>query len=434
MTILKHCLHRKYLFVLSLLVLPFLLTACSVQELPVIGKYFGKGAVVGGPTTLTVWGMWESPEVMKAVVAKYEATHPNVKINYEDRSQMKPTDYKDTVFSRAAKDTGADVVLVHNTWVPKLKGSLTPMPAKLMDAQTYAQTYYPASASSAVADGKIYAIPQYYDGLALVYNKAHFDAIGQKSAPTAWDEFRGLATKLSQRSEGKLMRAGAAIGNANNVDFFSDILGLLFTQAGADMPKDLDSQYTKDALTYYTNFVKVDGVWDDTFPEASEAFAKEKVSMIFIPAWNLLDIIKSRPDLQIGVAPVPQASPKDPTTWGSFWMFAVPAGSKNQAAAWDFAHYMGQEEAQLTMYSEASKYRSYGAPYSMVSLSGQLSSQQYLKTYLDTAPYSKSSELASRAGNVVQVTALKEAVNAVLSGQDVTTALTAAKGKMLQAK
>jgi multiple sugar transport system substrate-binding protein len=442
-----HCLknkssYSKVLFIALLLILPFFLTACSLQDLPVVGKYLpnlpglpnASSIVPSGKTTLNVWGLYENPQVMAALIQKYQATHPNVTINYQDRSLMSTGDYKSAVFNRSASSSDADVVLVHDSWVPNLKSSLAPMPSNTMTAQTYAQTFYSAASQEAVDQGKVYAIPAYYDGLALVYNKKQFEEINQQLPPTSWEEFRRVALSLSQKSEGTLVRGGAAIGNANNVDFFSDILGMFFAQAGVNVPQDIDSSFAKDALTYYTNFVKTDGVWNDSFPEASAAFSKEQVSMIFVPAWNLLDILKARPDMDVGVAPVPQAQPQQPASWGSFWMYAVPSSSKNSAAAWDFLKYLSTEDAQLTMFSEASKYRQFGEPYSLVSLSSQLSSQQYLKPYLDTAPFSKSNELAARSGNDAQVKALKDAVNAVLAGQDATTALQTAKAAIMQAK
>jgi ABC-type glycerol-3-phosphate transport system substrate-binding protein len=239
--------------------------------------------------------------------------------------------------------------------------------------------------------------------------------------PTSWEEFRRLALALTQRDgTGNIIRGGAAIGTSNNIDFFSDIIGLMFAQAEVDTSTEagLTSAAAKDALLFYITFVNDDHVWDNTLPEASTSFAQEKVSMIFVPSWNLMDIIRVRPDLDIGVAPVPQASIDNPVSWGSFWMYAVPEKSANKAAAWDFIKFLGSEEAQLLQYSTASTYRPYGAPYSISGLAGELTSgasAKYLKAYLDVAPYSKYSYLAARAGNTSSVAAMKDAVNSMIT-------------------
>ena len=228
---------NKLAAVALLLTLSVTLTACTLQDLPVIGKYLGGGN--SGSVTLTMWGLWEKPEVMDVLIKKYQETYPNVTINYEDRSVLNPNDYKDRVFSRANQALGADIISVHNSWVPALRGELAPVPANIMDVTTFQSTFYPVAADSAIQDGKIYALPLYYDGLVLVYNKDHFAEIGQTTPPTAWEEFRRIALRLRTVSGAKgetLVRAGAAVGTANNIDHFSDILGLMWSQAGGAIP------------------------------------------------------------------------------------------------------------------------------------------------------------------------------------------------------
>ena len=287
-----------------------------------------------------------------------------------------------------------------------------------MTQQEYSQTFYNVATQSAVFDGKIYAAPAYYDGLLLAYNKSHFAEINQSTPPTAWEEFRRLALSLTQRNGDEIIRAGAAIGTANNIDFFSDILGLMFAQAGVAVPDDLTSKAAQDALKFYTTFVLEDKVWNNLEPEAATAFAEGKVSMIFTTSWNLLDIIRARPDLDIGVAPVPQALPESPVSWASFWMYAVPKDSANASAAWDFIKFLVSDEQELAIFDKASQYRTYGAPYSSMALAPQIASgpsAKYLKPLLDTATYAKSDLFAGRAGNAFQTDALKEAINTVLA-------------------
>ena len=430
---------NKLLTTALLVILPLTVTACTLQDLPVVGKYFGKTTTAPVPVTLNVWGLWENPDAFKVIADKYHEAHPNVTITYDDRTVVKSSSYHDTVFGRIAQDDVADIVLVHDSWVPTLKSSLSTEPATLMDAATYQSTFYPVASDSALLDGKIYAVPMYYDGLVLVYNKKHFDAINQATAPTAWEEFRRLALLLTVKSDsGALIRSGAAIGTSTNIDFFSDILGLMMAQAKITIPQDLDSKPAQDALAFYTIFNTQDKIWDSTFPEAATAFAQERVSMIFVPSWDLLDIIKARPDLQIGVAPVPQVDAQNPITWGSFWMYSVPAKSKNQAVAWDFINYLSQADQQKLLFSTASQTRTYGAPYARVDLKDDSSLSAvnvYLKPLLDSAPYAKSGILAGRSGNDLYVNALKDAVSAVtVASNDRKTpadALKAAKAKML---
>lgn len=408
----------KKITAILLITLPFFLTACTLKDLPVIGSLFGGGSVVSKPAALSMWGLWESPEVMDALIKKYQETTPTTTVTYDDRTVVRPSLYKETVLSRVGQPGAPDIIVIHNSWVNEMKDLLAPMPESLMTVETYSQMFYPVVTQSAVIDGKILAGPAHYDGIVLVYNKAHFDEIDQATPPTAWEEFRRLALALTVKTEGgEFVRSGAAIGTADNVDFFSDILGLMFAQAGVNVPADLDSKAAQDTLSFYTMFATEDKIWDKNFPEATKAFAQGKVSMIFVPTWNLLDILKANPTMNIGVAPVPQAVIDAPTSWASFWMYAVPKTSENQAAAWDLINYLLQDDQELALFNESSKVRAYGAPFSSVALSTQASSgstAKYIKPALDTAPFAKGGLFVGRAGNNLEVEALKTAVNALL--------------------
>ncbi|MBP8960814.1 extracellular solute-binding protein [Patescibacteria group bacterium] len=420
---------------LILISLSFLLTACSLQDLPLIGKYLpgGGSSVVSGPVNLTMWGLWENPEVMNALISQYNAKNSLVTINYEDRSVLKPlVSYKERVFNRIVEPDSPDIVRVHISWVPRMvaSGMLAPMPKSVMSTEDFTNTFYPIVAEQAVINGSVYAMPLYYDGLALVYNRDHFQEIGQQAPPTAWEEFRRLALELCVYSDKDLIRAGAAMGSANNIDFYSDILGLMWSQAGVDIKNGLDSRAAQDALTFYVNFAKEDKVWNDYFPEATQAFANGQVSMIFVPTWQILDILAASPGMNIGVAPVPQVSAENPKTWASFWVEAVSAKSANSAVAWDFLKFLTEKEQQLSFFNSSSNYRGFGSPYSRRDLSDELALNDYLRPYVLDAPYAKTQEITSRSGNSRQEDAIKTAINEVLSGVSASEALTKAKAEI----
>jgi len=416
---------NKIITAILLLLIPLFLTACTLSDIPVIGKYFGGGSgnapKPGVPVSLNMWGLWETPDIMDVIIKNYQTQENLVTVNYEDRSINNPIGYKESVFTRIKQGDLPDIIMVHNSWVPFIKDYLEPAPSDVISTADYSQRFYPVAVEASVSGDKVYAVPAHYDGLVLVYNKDHFDEIDQISPPTAWEEFRRVALALTIRNEGGgIERAGAAIGAANNIDFFSDIVGLMFAQAGVSVPSGVDSQSAQDALKFYTLFLKSDGVWSESFPEASKAFSAGKVSMIFVPTWNLLDIVRANPGMNIGVAPVPQAIAENPVSWGSFWMYAVPKSSSNSKAAWKFINFMSQDDQQLALFNESSKYRPYGAPFSSVSLAsqaGQSASSQYIKPVLNTAPFAKSNVFAARSGNATEVEALRTAINEVLSGE-----------------
>jgi ABC-type glycerol-3-phosphate transport system substrate-binding protein len=438
---------NKILTAFLLLLLPFFLTACSLSDIPVIGKIFGGGNKPSNkPVTLNYIYLWESDDVMSSVADKFKEKYPNVTISPDNRSIDNVQNYKDRVFEGLKQKNFADVVLIHNSWVPSLKDYLEPLPTDF-SVDSYKNNFYPVAYSSAVLPAKnneprVYAVPLYYDGIALVYNKKHFAQINQKNPPTSWEEFRSISTKLQSLVGQKNPNYGAAaIGAASNIDFYPDILGSLFLQINANVPADLEKKPVQDALTFYTNFVTKDKVWSNQMPEASKAFAAEVTSMIFVPSWNLLDILQERPDLDIGVAPIPQAKSAKDTEGatnvreayaGSFWMLAVPSQSSNKGTALEYVKFFAEESTELSMHSTAIEKsgRKYGTPYALVKLRDQLANDKYLYSYLSSAEQAYPTMFVGRSGNDSENAILKEIVDDVASGdKSMKEAITAALAK-----
>lgn len=419
-----------------LVALPFSLGGCNPKNLPVVGRLFGGGAPEVKNVSLTVWGLWENEATMQPILQKYTAEHPSVTISYEDRSIMPLVDYKERVFTRAFEGTKPDIVMAHASWIPRLVagGGAWEVPAGVFESGYVDTNFFPVVKEMGVVGGRLYSLPSSYDGLVLVYNKRHFEEAGIVSPPVDWEEFRRDAILLTVRTGGTentppaLVRAGAAMGLADNIDHFSDVLGLMFVQAGVKIPDDLASEQAKDALTFYTNFAKEDGVWQASLLESVRSFADEKVSMILVPTWRMYELLANMRDpTVIGVAQVPQALQDTPVSWASYWTWVVPKSSPSPNESWDVIKFLVDQQQQTTLFSEVSKIRPFGSIYSNVALAQNLSSNSYLRPAIESASYAKTAEIAGRAGNRRQYDALKQAVNDVLAGKSAGEALATAK-------
>lgn len=419
-----------------LFVLPVSLGGCDPKNIPVVGSLFGRKAPEAKPVTLTIWGLWESEATMQPILQKYTSEHPSVTISYEDRSIMPLVDYKERVFTRAFEGIKPDIVLAHVSWLPRLisSGGAWEVPAGVFERGYVDSNFFPIVKEVGVSGGKLYSLPSTYDGLVLVYNKRHFEEAGITNPPVDWEEFRRDAITLTIRTGAGpgqpsiLVRAGAAMGLADNIDHFSDVLGLMFVQAGVKIPAELDTEQAKDALIFYTNFAKEDGVWDAGMPESVRAFAEGKVSMIMVPTWRLYELLANMQDpTVIGVAKVPQALQDTPASWATYWTWVVPKSSPNPNESWDVIKFLVDQQQQSTLFSEVSKIRPFGSIHSNVNLAQSLVSNSFLRPAIETAPYAKTAEIAGRSGNRRQYDALKKAVNDVLGGRSPQEALTEAK-------
>jgi len=387
-------------------------------------------ATTGQISTVTYWGLWEDSQILKEVIADFESQNPTIKIDYRKQSHR---DYRERLQQAILSGNGPDIFRYHVAWVPMLSADLSPMPASVMSVAQYKEIFYPTASNNLQVNGQIVGIPLMYDGLALFYNKEMLKT-ANIDVPKTWAELRTAANKLTVpanvNERSNITRAGLAIGNAGNVDHFSDILALLIIQNGGN-PSDATSQYVKDAITFYTNFIKQDKVWSDRLANSTVAFARGDVAMIFAPSWRAHDIKSINPELDFAVTGVPQLDADNPMTWASFWAEGVSAKSKNKEAAWTFLKYLSTPEVLRKFYNNASQYRTFGEIYPRVDMASELQTSELVGAYINDAPLAKSWYMSSfthdNGINDQIIKYYEDAINTVLSGSDTEKALETAK-------
>ncbi len=393
--------------VVSLLVL-------GVLAFTILPKFFKKAE----PVTLTYWGLWEPSSAMQGVIADYETQNPNVKISY---SMQSPKNYRTRALSAEGGAGSPDIIRIHNTWLPMMKSTLAPAPESVVTTADLAD-FYPVVQKDLVAGGEIYALPIEIDGLVLYYNTKMLEELNA-TPPTDWNALRKLAFDLTRRNpETQIIeRAGVALGTAENIDHWSDILGLLILQNSGSPGKPSDTA-VQDALTFYTIFSTQDKSWDQTQPNSIYAFATGTVAMILAPAWQASEIAAINPELEFGTAPAPTLPSAD-VAWATYWAEAVPATSKNREEAWKFIKFLTSPEAQQKIFAGASQIRAVGEPYSRLSLGASLSTHPVLAPVIAQGGKYTSWYLADRTYddglNDQLLQYYKDAVNAINTGSTV---------------
>lgn len=385
-----------------------------------------------GPVTISMWGLWEPESVYQVVIDDYKRLHPNVTMKY---SKQSPINYRERMLAAVARDGGPDLVVFHNSWLPMVINGLAMLPVEAISVSDFKSQFYPVAGSSLISGGKIYGLPQSYDGLGLYVNQDIFNS-GGVSLPTTWEEFRTAAAKLTVRDTGgRIKTAGAAMGATSNVDHWQDILALMMLQAGVDLNSGINSPTATETLAYYTTFQTVDKVWDETLDNSTLAFAKGKVAMSFAPSWRFHDVKNLNPNLNFKVIPVPQLSGGKTVNYASFWAAGVSKKSSNAKVAGDFLKFISSEEELTKLYSAESKLRSFGEIYPRSKMATLLSSDSSVGAFVLAAPTAQSWYLTSytsdgetginsRIGKYFE-----DAVNSVVRGTDPKSALeTASKG------
>jgi multiple sugar transport system substrate-binding protein len=338
-------------------------------------------------TTLTYWGLWNPDNVMGEIFREYEQKNQNIKINYIQQSK---SDYRERLQSELVAGTGPDIFRYHNTWLPMLKNDLQPDTEK----QIKLTDYFPVVRENLTLGGETFGVPLGFDTLALYYNPRMFQQ-GGVIIPKTWDELIVTAKKLTVRDDkDKIQTAGIALGTTNNVDHFSDIMGLMLLQNGAN-PADTRDKMAEDSFKFYTNFKNRDKVWDETLPPSTYAFATEKVAMVFAPSWRVFEIKEINRDLEFEVAPVPQL-PGNNIAWASYWAEGVSRKSKNAKEAWKLLTYLSSDEVLIKIYTAQSKGRLFGEPYPKPNLAKTLESDPIIGAFVKQGSYAKSWYLSSR--------------------------------------
>ena len=344
--------------------------------------YLVIGGLSGGgednqPVTLTFWGPYDADDVYQGIIANYQKLHPNITIEYQ---QIPFEQYEQKLILALANDSGPDIWMMHNTWLPKQQQFIqplpqTPAPGTKTPLFTYndfvngERGFVDVTIQDLTKDRDIYGLPLYVDTLALYYNKDMFNEAGITRPPKTYNEFNRDVQLLTKRDgQNHIIQSGAAIGTADNINRASDILMMMMIQSGAVMTNEDNTEATfaraidglpvgEQALQYYTEFsnpslispdpTKYRYAWDLTLPYSVDSFSKSvsgtPTAMMFNYS-HQIDIITSRNrGLNFGVAEVPQpdgAPNGDKMSLATYWAPTVSKKSANTFESWQFLVYL----------------------------------------------------------------------------------------------
>ncbi len=336
------------------------------------GTSDGSGGTTSASEKIEInwWRLWDSQDVFREEIKAYEKAYPNIKINYR---KLTYGEYENEITSALAAGKGPDIWSIHNTWLPKHKDKLAPMPTDIMAPDVYGETFVDTALRDFQdTEGNIYGIPFSVDTLALYYNKDYFNTAGITAPPANWTEFVDDVKILNKvDSYGNIDIAGGALGTSKNVSRAVDILYLLMLQNGTQMT---DEGYKKamfnskaktsggevytpglDALIFYTDFAnpkKSVYTWNPALHNSIDAFIEEKASMAFSYSYED-EVIKSKaPNLNYGITFMPQIeeSSKE-VNYANYWAEVVSRTSPYQREAWNFLNYLAKQE-NIQNYSE----------------------------------------------------------------------------------
>jgi len=387
--------------------------------------------------TLTYWGLWEDENVMNGIIADFEKENPNIKINYKKKTK---DGYRGLLAGRLAK-SGSDVEVpdvfrIHNTWIPMFRNYLASVPSKTVTDIGLDTDFFDVYKNDLKENGNWLSVPLMYDGLVMFYNPELLTK-AEVEIPKDWWSLKKAAIKITEKDEkGEIKTAGAALGSVDNVDQWSDIIGLMTKQNGVNFKNIGTTESTaklEDVLNFYTLFETSDKVWDNTLPNSTQFFASGNLGFYFGPSWRIFDIQALNPDLKFEITSMPQLPTTTSTSsdeidagaeltniyWASYWTEGVNNKSKYQEEAWGFLKYLSSTDVLEKMYQADSQTRSFGQIYPRKSMVDKISSNSKLKPFVESANNANSWYLASNTSddglNTQMQKYFSDAINTILN-------------------
>ncbi len=284
----------------------------------------------------------------KELIAKFNQTYPNVKINY----QSVPFGEAQNKFKTAAQaKTGApDILRAEVAWVPEFAslGYLYALDGSelLSDSADFLET----PLASNKYDGKTYGVPQVTDSLALMYNKELLSKAGVSAPPKTWAELKTASQAIKEKTgvEGVYLNpAGYFLlpfmygegGDLVDTEGKKIVVNSAQNAAGLKIAKDLiDSGAAAKPSA------------NDSYGTMMTLFKEQKVAMIINGPWEVNNV-KSAPDFggveNLGIAPVPAGSARagGPVGGHNYVIWSGMPQEKVDAAV-AFVKFMSSAESQ----------------------------------------------------------------------------------------
>ncbi|WP_270888801.1 ABC transporter substrate-binding protein [Pedococcus sp. 5OH_020] len=317
-----------------------------------------------GPVKLRYWDMqWGSDAFqnqIKANVAEFNKTHPNIQVQFQ---QLSWGDYSQKLlsavqagnppdmsggdsgipFTMAAQDQALDISDLFKKW--QSDGTFADMPE-----WAYKKFEF---------NGKDVGITWQFDQRAIYYRKDLFAKAGIP-LPKTWDDLMAAAKKLNNSSKGMI---GIAVpGKQGTYDTDQFYMTLVFQAGGsladANGKPAINSPQQLTALKFEKDLVSccaAKGTASWTFTEVLKQFEQGKAAMAFGAGFFANDITKNAKKLapNVGVLPVlegpggPQA--RHSVSFANPWM--IYKQSKHPAQAKEFLAWMMQKENLRKLYA-----------------------------------------------------------------------------------
>jgi len=425
---------RVYTLFALMIISAMLLSACTM---PAAAPTGGAAALVADQPIELLYmthNHAQSIPVNEAIVAEFQASHPNVKITFDNAPH---SNYEQKVLTAFAGGQGPDVFWAGDWMVPQFldAGIVAPVdPAAFgVASQDEFEALFDAGALDAFkADGNIYTggVSE-YNTFSLIYNVDAFAEAGidplPKDQPITWEELADIAAKLTVKDGDAVTRVGLAWPFTTPIWTVLIQEPMLRQKGGELVNAEGKADFTQEpmvaVMTYLQNLRNAGGIDPATYTDLLQDFASGRSAMIFGGPWAAKPLSEINPDLNWETAPLPQfadAVDRVTTLYAWAWFVSAKSSPEKQKAAWEFVNLLTSKQQEW--WDKVGYVQARQAEVDGMSLPEYYAqSDERLATIFADYPYGKAEFRSTKYFELSDI--WTRAQDRVLSGEDVMTVL-----------
>ncbi len=306
------------------------------------------------PVTLTLWHAYSSTtgKAFEALVADFNATHPNITIEPSYGGDL--WTMRDKLLTAIAGNAAPDVCQIDQFWCAELadaKSIVKMADLVAQDPDYNAADLYDKALETGTYKGELWTMPFSFSNIVLYYNKALFKEAGldPEKPPTTWDELVEYGKKLTvdKNGDGTPDQWGLSFvlkADQGGVYYWLASLwqagGVLFND---DFTKSrFNEQPGVEALQYWIDLVHKHKIVPLAPPDAG--FQNGLIAMTWASTSSLTRYIGMLKE-NLGVAFMPKG--KEMATGVGGANLAIMANAKDKEAAYEFVQWMTSAETNL---------------------------------------------------------------------------------------
>lgn len=302
-------------------------------------------------TYISVWHPWGGVQKEKfdQVVEAFNNAHDKIQV----RSVFTPNDLSNNqkFFTAVVAGCPPDVTFVDGqqtaAWAEQ--GALQPLDKMLAADGITRDDYFPPCWDQNVYRGKVWALTYCADpNFAFVWNKKVFRQCGldPDRPPTTIEELDKYNEIITRFDRGDIVRIGiipwGQYGTANSIFTWGWAFGGEFYDLETESVTANNPRIVR-ALEWMTSYAKkYDATKISAFingfgSREQNPFYIGKVAMQCMHISSLEEMKQYAPDLDYGIGYIPAPTDGEPrSSWVGGWCLAIPKGSRNPEAAWEF--------------------------------------------------------------------------------------------------